>query len=214
MNVDYIVALFYHPGDTFSKSIIERISSLTSYNVYMIPTDKRLVRDRILSHMGDVNIPLLVVKDADGGIEHISGVALQKWVKEAENKNIPQQQQENNEGFTPLYESPEGSSEISDVMDDGPPIMSPGDDPMEFQSRLKQYYEAKNGKSKKRREERIRQGQVKASDVMAQHKDDSVPMERNGRKQGSTKEIMDAGAGVFPASPDNLKQQISSAWKY
>lgn len=83
MSGQYISILFHSVNDTFSKHILSMLdkAKISDNEITRIPVNSMVVKNRLFKYLGDVNIPILVAKDADGNIEAKSGKDLQDFIR-------------------------------------------------------------------------------------------------------------------------------------
>lgn len=130
MNDHYITVFFYSKLDSFSRQILSELNNLNidRSQIERISVDCPVAKSRLYQYKGDISIPVIFVKDADGIIESISGSKLLNWVRSMAQQakmiqtQIPQQGQVAQISMQPSkqqkHKHQQGGTDLSDIIND------------------------------------------------------------------------------------------------
>ncbi len=134
---DVISIFLYSRHDTFSRSMLQDINSVAGSNITSICVNNPEVKRRVLTNLGDIQIPALVVKDVEGNVDIITGKKLQEWIR-----GLLQYSQtlSREEPVTQLnYEEPTPIQQEDEM-----PVIRDDETSKDFQIRINEYFKNKN----------------------------------------------------------------------
>lgn len=185
MSGQYISILFYSVNDTFSKHILGMLDNakISDNEITRIPVNSMVVKNRLYKYLGDVNIPILVAKDADGNVETKSGKDLQDFIRKMVDgrTRYAMQQRKPQEGgddilndINGLPSAPISSSSIdvgsNTKHTEQMPVKRDDEDAISYNARLQEFYNSRKQKQNRNDGDR----RVNVSAVLAANKDASV----------------------------------------
>ena len=126
--------------------MLQDIQSVGGSKITCICVNNPEVKKRVLVHLGDIQIPALVVKDVEGNVDTLTGKKLQNWIRGLVEYSRNMSQPEPTQDLSMDLSTTEQTS-LEDF-DEGPPTMRKGEDAKSFQQRINEYYKNKNDRER------------------------------------------------------------------
>lgn len=170
---DFNIYTLFYSKDTFSRQVISDLNDLGDTLIKRIFIDSQYTKTRILNALGDISIPTIMIKDADGKINLIEGSALQKYIRSLKNQVLSKVEEERKkesymksiEELNNLNISTNSNIEAADEQ----PTIEEGEDIASFQSKLQEWH----SRRKENKPKKDSKKSVKASEVLSHIRDES-----------------------------------------